>query len=460
MANNATILISCRVEPIENPPLGKTYIWITADGHIWTKISTGDKVDHGASGGDSGSSMWEMNPLNNEGLRPINNYEIAVGQPTGGRESVFGYGDSFGSLSSMVVYSYDGVSYTDRTASVISDDELSMSFDGITDGNAIYIGCLLSDGTDKIKFPGLKLAIDAATDLGVGDIVFEFFSGSGWIEFNHQATDSGDRHLPHGNDRMTLTGSFQYIFDSRVKDDWVKVDPVGLGEAFYWMRMRVLGGITSSPVINRVKLHSKGRIELNEDGSQTFYGDCMPRRSIPVPFGNLPPNTDSPGDKNIFFSKNLSIGVRENLFQDATTDRSGFIVPVPVDLCTACPMVLGFDFFGNEDRPAGDVEFITRWAVIHIDSLVYDTETDAPSIHPDERSITGTYAMEDASQYKMKHVDIELDVPYAIAESVNREKAYLVVTFQRNGSADSFSGDIVIANMSMDYSSFKLGGHL
>jgi len=408
----------------------------------------------------AGGGSWIANTLNSEGITPTDNKEIAVGTPTAGREAVFGGGDSYASLDSVKVYSYNGSSFTDRTSQIISTEGDSLSFDGTASDNMIYIASLLDDGSDKLMFPGMKLLITTASDLGSGDIVFEIWDGSIWVEFNHQSTGSGDRYLPHGNELFEQTGSFQYLFDTRILKDWSKNDPMSLGTDYYWMRLRIDGNITTSPSIDHIKLHPKGRTEINADGTITFYGVSMPRVPLNVGYGSWQAASDSPGDRDFSLADRLGVGRKENYFEDGITrDRTGFVVKLPYGLCTADPITLCFLFFSNEDRNAGDVKFNIRWDTVTHGDRIYQN-TDGPAESPNQQMLTGYYPMPKDLRHYAHTLCVDIEIPHAIAETSDGVPTYLVVSLEREGASDSYGGNIVMADIGAEYSAFMVGGHL
>jgi len=498
MSTDGIIRLYVNSDPGFNPPAGRIFVWIetiinkkvfryrdengvvddigtngtTPDftdlpdtpnnysgkaGKILKVNSTEDAVEFG----EVEDQFWETNPLNGEGIRPANNKEIAVGQATSGREAVFGYGDSYTGIGNIMVQTFDGLVYTDRTSNITTEDSSKLEFDDVTDGNMIYIASLLNDGVDDLIHPGYKLKIDTASVLGSGDIIFEFWNGASWEEFNHQSTDSDGKYLSYANEKLETTGSFQYSFNQMMTDTWTKNDPVGLGVQHYWTRLRISGVITTSPSVDHLKLHPLGRTEINSDGFITYYGINRPLCDFPLYYGLFDAAGNSPDNSDIYLSDKLDVGMKENRFRDDTTDRSGFKVSIPANICTACPIRLKFTFFGNESKPAGDVWFIIRWGLFRAGDIMYTSSADAPSTAVGEKSMNGVASMPAFSKGLIQGVETFLDVSEALPEGVSgSEGDHIVITFERVGSADPYSGDIVMVDIQAQYTAWKLGGHL
>ena len=419
----------------------------------WVEVGSGEFI--------GGEPSWEPNPLNGEGVRLIDNKEIAVGRPNYGKESVFGMGDSYTGVENIAVYSESYGTYTDRTSMISANDGTTLQFDNVLDGSCIYMASLLSNDDGPLCHVGIKADIDIEAVLGTGSIVFEFWNGTIWEEFNHQSTQSNPPYLSFGNERFEQTGSYQYMYNHSIIENLVASDPVGLGIDYKWIRLRIDGGITRSPSFDKIKLHPEGRSEIDPDGTHLFYGASKPIRDMNITYGTFEGALSGPADKDIFFSDNLDIGRKKNKFEDTKIHRSGFTKRLPVGICTACPVTLHFLLMPNEDKLDGFVNFTIRWATVKAGNLCYDS-TDAPTEFFNEQSITSFVEVLQVDRYKLREVRIDLTIPTAIAEDIEGNADYLVVTFERDSLnvGDTYTGDIIMCDVGGEYSSYLLGGHI
>lgn len=232
--------------------------------------------------------------------------EFSVGFPGRGYESIFGKGDSH--TLGMTVFFFDNsaTAYTNVTNLVKVPDGVNqltlfpdLTATGVND--AIYIGGSIE------TFPGLKIDT-TTTPLPSGGNVnltdppsyawkWEYWDGAAWIEFRICTTLSTPPYMPFGRDSFLLgethvrfspinkpsdpfdgpgitylpvQSSTPWVKSTGVKhNDWTQRIVNGVNS--YWVRLRLTNpsGLTRSPVIDRIKLHTN-RIEIDPDGYLEF----------------------------------------------------------------------------------------------------------------------------------------------------------------------------------------------
>ena len=451
------------------PDAGYIYKWIEKinGDHMYKGMDSASNIfTIGTSGAAQIPARWEDNPLNGEGIRVVDNKEISIGRPGHGKEAVFGRGDSYTGVGNISVYTYDGATLVDVSQHATSESGSTISFPNTQAGTMIYMASLLDNGSDKLVHPGMK--VDVVTGgvygggLGPGGIAIEFWNGSSWEEVNHMSTSSGAPYDSQGNEVLESIGVFQYLYNQAMVNFWEKNDPVNLGTAYYWVRYRLTGIVAISPVIEHIKLHPLGRLEINEDGFIARYGQARTVMQLPVYYGLFDAAGNSPSNVDFYLSDKLDVGMRENLFQSGTTDRSGFKIPLPKDICTACPIRLTFMFATSLNEPETEMNLKVRWGLFREGSGVYTSSSTAPTTAVGEKSITESITIPVNHRRKVMSHTMLIDVVEGMPSSnmLGTSGDYLVITFERNGSADTHNGNIQMIDVRGEYSSWTSGGHL
>jgi hypothetical protein len=440
-----------------NPDVGYIFKWIEKVGaeYIYKgKDSAGTVFNIGTTGGIT--QLWE---LFGEGVRPASNREVAIGQAggDGGRELVAGEGDSYNSTGQLIVKSYNGTVYADETTNIQSEDANKLDFPNNNDGTIIYMASEVTSGGDQIKHPGVKIKVDTGVTLGAGDIVFEYYNGSAWTEFNHMITRSSRPFTHYANDRFTNTGSFQIRYDQQMLSDQVKttVD----GDNRFWIRWRISGGITTSFSIDTLKLHSN-RWEANPDGFIEYFGSARAVTRLPVTWGSFQAANASPGNQDVYLADNIGVGRSENLFEEEAIDRQALVQFAPQNLDTSSKLKIVFSFAGDSSS-SGDVLFKVRWAKSATGSDVYDNTGDAPGTAPGEKIFSGLFSFASNNDDIQKCVSVPIDFPSLLLDNTDSCPESLWVSFERTGTdgSDTYPGDVALIDVAVFYHQWCEGGH-
>ncbi len=391
---------------------------------------------------------------NDEGFRVMG--ELGVGRPERGSESVFGGGDSY--TRGMMVYEYNGSTYSDKSEEAQSPSGSTFTIPGLTANNAVYLSSDLHNG-DYLHFYGIKSSTSIATVLGGGEIVLEYWDGSAWVESNHMSVDSSGSYLPHAKELFEQTGSQQIRFSSEMLTDWAKSDPVSNGIDRFWVRFRVNTAITTAPIFNQFKLHTNRR-EINADGWPEYFGSGRPIGTLPWDFGLVEAANSSPGNTDVYVCDNLAVGRVENLFQNGATDRVGFNAYLPQDLDTSCPITLTWSV-RTDDNTAGDIVWVVRNGYTADGDSVYADSASAPTTGPNELSTTITESAPVASDTQ-KTYSVTIDVSNMISRKSGGYGDVLWVTLERTGGAggDTHNGDVAGINLTANYIKWCDGGHI
>lgn len=288
--------------------------------------------------------------LGNEGLRMLGT--ISIGDPDRGSSLAVGSGAS--RVNDMEVFldadaTHTTGPFTDRTTEASSATGSTFTFFlATTAGNTTYIG-----GDEP--FFGVMTNTTTALVPGAGSIIFEFWSGATWTSVNTMATQFDSPHAQFAQTAFQRVQSEFIIMDDTALTSWATV--AVNGETKYWLRVRIAVGITTSPIVEQVKLLGD-QMFINANGFRHFFGDAMPTRTLAF-HRNLLDSTLA--NASLVISSNITANAVNNRFANSTTDRLVGIERVPSGACTSCPLDVQF-IWTPETNADGDVVFTIRTA--------------------------------------------------------------------------------------------------
>ncbi len=352
--------------------------------------------------------------------------ELAVGLPLAGKESVFGEGDSH--TDDMHVFtntSLEAGTWADVTTAAASATGSTFTLlPGITADNCVFVG------SENAIFPGIKVTMDStAITLGAGAINEEFWNGSAWTDFNLMATDAD----------MPYNQYADAVFQRASQSDQVRFGPMTgwaskslNGQVAFWMRWCVTTGITTSPVLQQVKVHTN-RFEINLEGFAEQFGDAIEERSMPLPEHRALKAPAAPGNVVVTVSASIEYTGSRNSY--STGDGVVYIVPVPDGLDTSQPLTFR-TLWKPSSTNAGDVNFNLIVSEGDIGDVVDGTiaETAVSVI----QAASGTT---DAIQALTEH---SFSVPDVIPGDV------IFIAHTRAAASDTFTGNVEILRRELE----------
>lgn len=247
--------------------------------------------------------------------------ELRVGKPGDGRETCLGEGDSYN--EGVTYLKYNGSTYTDVTSDIINPDIETTLFPGTTAGNAFLVGA-------PRGFSGLKVNNTTAMVLGSGIVKFQYLaSDDTWKDARLMATQS-DTLESYGNSFLERPNADEQLYFSLgVTDHEPKIIN---GTEAYWGRAYIDTAITTSPVVEYLKVHSS-RMEINSNGQSQYFGDARYVQTVPLTLYPLVGAT--PSDENIAIASGFTLALTDNGFNNSATDGFGGVIPIPEGLDTS-----------------------------------------------------------------------------------------------------------------------------
>jgi hypothetical protein len=362
--------------------------------------------------------------------------ELHIGRAEKGDESVFGEGESY--TREMLVYTRSaGNVYVDVSAAARSASGSTFTFPGVAANNMIYVASSLANGGDFLQHFGIKVSQTVAAVLGGGSIAVEAWTGAAWVSINHM---SADANPPDWNQYAKAiferTGSEQVRYEQAFLSTWTKNDDPSVGTNYYWVRFRIVGGITTAPTFEQFKLHPS-RSEKNIDGTDEFFGASRPVLPL-IAHINLATAVvgSAPGNASIAFTATTTLSLTRNQFSNNAVDSFGQVITIPVGLDTSIPVTVE-DVWFPDTVNAGDVELRAIPGQLEVGDLFDGSVADGATL-ADINTVAG------GSRYQSRKTSFDIDVSDLIPGD------FLVVRIERdatvgNDPPDTLSGNIIHA---------------
>lgn len=400
--------------------------------------------------------------------------ELSVGSIERPSESIFGEGDS--TIEGMICLTFDPLgSFVDVTSDLTTRDDGNTValFSNTITNSAFYIG-----STTPYTFPGIRITLTGALVLGAGSIVHEYWDGSAWSSFNTMITNANAPYRSFGQDLEVSTGNYQIRFSQLTGSSapggssyFTSTSPGGNpwatttvdGTSAYWVRLRVVVPITTSPVADQVKLHTN-RVEINGDGFVEFFGSSRAVKII-YPAGIWNHTSMTPSNNDVYISNTLRFDGTDNEFQNNATDTFTMTFSLPEDTCTSCPLVLRWRYTVSTTN-GGNIAWIVRYGYSRnfaddssSISSVYNSST---GTSPNEVLVTATTSggFNADKQYNGK---VLISIPDALAyNSTTGDSDIIWVLLERQGSAgaDTYTGSAYGITHEILYRSWSLGNYV
>jgi hypothetical protein len=365
--------------------------------------------------------LTEETLVGDEGIN-ISTGELHVGRYDGGKESVFGEGDSH--VVGMKVFSTtNGTTFTDNTAAASSATGSTYeTFNGTTTvGSADYIG-------SDYPLCGIKLKTALVLTPGTGAVAREYWNGSTWQAFTMMATDADSPYTQRADDIGTVVGSEQVRFGSCDDQDTTTVNGV---HGKYWIRFRITSAITSVGEIEQIKLHTN-RYEINADGFTEYFGSGVYEKDIPLNL--LPLSGATPSDEVISFASGLTLNYIDNGFNNSATDGFGGYVIIPEGFDTSKPLTFTSSYYVN-GTATGDIEFQLETVQVSVGDTLDGTL-------PYKEQLSSIQTISVASDEILKTVSFSINVEDLIPGEGFAFKYYRDATV--GNADDTLAGNIII----------------
>ena len=335
------------------------------------------------------------------------------------------------------------------------------------DDDALYIGSSL-----LLLFPGVKILVSAAITLSSGTldqcIIWEFWDGSAWLDLKLMTVYSGPPYTNFGSTTFgfgdptigTTSHAVEYSHRFGTLNNWATTTVNGVNA--YWVRCRLLSAtnLDVNPVISDISIHTNNT-EITTDGFLEYFGKARPveikswtTRELVEPDGGGMENPSSQVMEPLNSGGDIiSFGISDCRFRISRDVAIGqnFILPTNMDTSEPCRVKITYAPGSGSGNVAIEVLYCftqTGSVIGNIDGASADATKFTSGV--DIVTITAGTGVQDTFNF-------DLDVSSAV---VGEETLWF--QFRRlaasNGS-DTFSDDISILNISIQYRIWSNGGY-
>ena len=389
--------------------------------------------------------------------------ELQVGSVFNPTESVFGGGDShnFGIRAFHCTATGpgdNGSSFNEITSSILLPGDGGVNAFASNGANqCLLVGCEIE------RFPGIKTLCTIAPASGIGiNYISEYYNGATWVPFSLMNTQANSPYDSFARSILP-TGSFQI----RHGYDPSLMSLLTLsGANCYWVRYRLLGPVGTNPIVDQIKLHPLGRVEINNSGFIEIFNDETKQRQI-INVNATVPSGGSPGNQQVFISDTLRVGLRENDFAPGADDFIGFVTTIPNNIDTSKLLNLVFKYYG-ESAGTGDILWSIESAYVRSFeddtsalSDIFSSAGPAPVNAPGEIiNTTGSITVPINEDFKLKTYRIPLDVSSLICRrntgSLDGDMLYVRIGRLGSNGADTYPGATIVTGLSLEYTAWHI----
>ena len=273
---------------------------------------------------------------------------VVVGKPGNGQQLSMGEGDAFTvGMHVLTNTNLEIGTWVDESANAASASGSTVTlFSGVTADHATYVGYTESAVTSLLT----KMST-TAIDLGAGSISVSYWDGATYIDVVPFASDAASPHKQHA----------QGLFERTSQTDNIRVDTLdGLSTAktlnsitAHWLRFLIVADITTSPVLEQIRLRLNQGYFGNEALLEVFGKD---QPDLPLPISQrYAINGSSPTTAVFDLSANIILEIPESKFAGNAKDAFGVDVTTPSNLDTSRPLIITV-LWSVDGAAAGDVE--------------------------------------------------------------------------------------------------------
>lgn len=351
----------------------------------------------------------------------------AFGTPGDGKKTSLGEGATY--TNGMTVFTSENMEvgpFVDVTSDLTSDSGSTVDiFPGVAVDNALFIGCLT-------PFYGIETTTTAAIALGAGSIEFQYWNGAAWTAVDVMATKKASAYNSYANTTFSNTQAENIRFGEI--SGWATKSVNG--SALYWIAIRITGGITTSPTLEQLKLHSN-HIQFNDEGWKELFGTARVTRNIQGRNLALDDtlNGVASNDKSMTISADIGVDRTGNSFNDAAKNGRAFSIEIPDGLDTSHDVHLQVRWYPDTAN-TGDVEFESDYTVITVGDTL-------------DGSITNTHlATVETIAVASDEVLQEFTLDMSIPEALPSDELYfsLFRDAQVGNVDDTLAGNVVIVS--------------
>lgn len=350
-------------------------------------------------------------------------------------------GEGFYNMPGYVIMSNDNLeagTWVDNTATALTDGAVFDLLQGVTAGNACYLGA-------DNPISGFKANIKTATVAAAStDIIWEYWDGSAWLS------------LPKCSRKVKApwnTQDLQIVTTKTKHQVYCGLGPsttLGTkslnGFERYWVRFRIAVGTTTIPRAEYFRLHVNNS-RWGKAGYMEMYGNARTWIPLDMSFKDFTSITGTTS-QDLYLGDNLNLAGSNNTFPTGLLHSTGATKFLPTYLDTSFPLKFVL-FYAGSVGTAGEMRWIVRWGSVFTGGSVYHNSTDAPTTGANELSITSDVTISAADT--VYRLEAKLDVQTLDFSPDGNVGDLFWINIARDGTAteDTYSGDVSVLQVGL-----------
>lgn len=358
-------------------------------------------------------------------------YSFELNNPTYIEET---YNGMFLSQSTLKAFKYNTTTYTDVSSNIKQSGATTTSmFSALTAGYIFYLGNTAG------KFPSLLVNMSVAGSMGtIGtNYVWEYWNGAAWTSFNTMGLSETYPYQSYANTPLQNTGQmsirFDQTFSSSSASDWATTAVNSV--TAYWVRVRIITSITTSPVITWIK-EFDSTMRIHRSGTIAYFGRSMPKV---LKFYDVQIMAGNATNQTLYVNAAPAVNriLTNNSFSNAGTATSGlsFLMDGQADTSSGLYMILSWLTDGTNTNT---VSLTISWTVTSDGDIIATTVGTAPTNATTQTSTFTLTPTITAGSSRQVTSSLALPIPaIAIRNSSGTLNKTLWVTLLRNASSNT-----------------------
>lgn len=320
--------------------------------------------------------------------------------------------------------------------------------------NCLYLG-------SDTNIYGFKLWITVSTTeiVPLSNIVWEYWNGNSWIEFNVMQSFTDNPCYTYNNSFISVVSKFNIRLGLTTVTPFVSKLLNGANKK--WVRLRIVTELPSIPTAEYIKLHANTCI-INNDGFIEYFGNGRIIKTLPLDYTPYT-STSFLQDQNLFITNILNIGGIKNKFIDGSSTKFGFCVNIPIDIDTSFPAKLNLAFICDSNI-SGNINWTLYYSTTNPMNNIYLNSSDAPFDNSNVVTIEKITNINSNQNNMDLREFINIDIHNISSFPSDGHEPILWIFLERNADIsntnDTYDGSVSLSLLKMTYVSWNNGGHI
>ena len=358
--------------------------------------------------------------------------DLSVGVP--GRPGRMSVGSGHAGTIGMTVLAntnLDVGAWTDLTSNLATiGSPPATLFSAVSAGASTYVGA-------DLPVAGHAIDVTSIAALGAGNLTVEYWNGATWAPVNYMASNGSLPYQSRATQILLNLNLERHHFDDLSSSVALSLN----GVTKHWVRYRVVGGITTSPIANHVlQIHDSAL--FSEKGTLLLFGLATAPRQIQLVTHPLV-GPAAPSAEDISYADTIVLSEPESSYSGNGLNGKGGTFELPVWADTSREIHVSIPW-KPATAGAGNVEFRVDFSVANPGDLL-----DGSIVAQQILTVVPTPGAADLSV----NTDVHFRVPDALPGS------RISLSVRRDGQAanpaDTYAGAIHVGDLVMEICAWR-----